>query len=405
MRNELPSMRTALNRRLFVGLLGAAGAGALMSPLLTLGADPGPVAEQLVRFPEKTDLILRTDRPPQLETPLRYFRQDLTPNEAFYVRWHLEGIPTTVDLSTFRLQLGGHVEKPLSLSAADLRRQFEAVSLVAVNQCSGNSRSFFQPRVPGGQWRNGAMGNARWTGVRLRDLLDRAGVKAGAVAVSFAGLDRAPLAATPGFAKALEIDHARDGDVLVAYAMNGADLPMLNGFPIRLVVPGWYATYWVKALSEISVLPAKFQGFWMDKAYRIPNTADANEAPDHLATETVPINRLDLRSLFVRPEPGEKVPRQTPFEIQGLAFDSGQGIKSVEVSTDDGGNWQSAQLDAELGKYSWRRWRLGWTPATSGQYRLRVRAFNRAGEQQTAKLWNRSGFMRNVIEQTEVEVL
>jgi DMSO/TMAO reductase YedYZ molybdopterin-dependent catalytic subunit len=225
------------------------------------------------------------------------------------------------------------------------------------------------------------------------------------VDVGFRGLDRAPLAATPGFAKALGIDHARNGEVIVAYAMNGADLPMLNGFPLRLVVPGWYATYWVKALQEITVLPAKFQGFWMDKAYRIPTTPNAEEIPGHLATETEPINRLNLRSLFVRPEPGGQVPRQAPFEIQGLAFDSGYGIQRVEVSTNDGVTWQAARLDPELGKYSWRRWRLPWSPPASGKYRLRVRAFNRGGEQQTAKLWNRSGFMRNVIEQIEVEAI
>src|SRR6266566_4916522 len=392
----------ALNRRMFLRLVSAAGAGTLLSPRLLRASPP---QEQLVAFPEKTDLILRTDRAPLLETPLHYFREDLTPNEAFYVRWHLEGIPTSIDPGGFRLQIGGHVEKPASLSIMDLRTHFEPFSLIAVNQCSGNSRSFFEPRVPGGQWRNGAMGNARWTGVRLRDLLDRCGVKAGAVEVSFEGLDRAPLAATPRFAKALAIDHARDGDVLVAYEMNGAALPMLNGFPLRLVVPGWYATYWVKALHEITVLSEQFHGFWMDKAYRIPNTPNANEDPEHLASETVPISRLSLRSLFVRPEPGEQFPRGKQFEIQGLAFDRGYGIQRVEVSSNDGASWQMAQLDPELGKYSWRRWRLRWLPAASGNYRLRVRAFNRSGEQQTTALWNRNGFMRNVIEQTEVEVL
>ena len=395
-----------LNRRTFVRLLGAAGAGTLISPLLArAAAKPGAPVQKLVRFPGKTGLILMTDRPPQLETPLHYFRQDLTPNDAFYVRWHMEGIPTSVDLGTFRLQIGGQVGTPLSLSVADLRRQFEPVSLIAVNQCSGNSRSFFEPRVPGGQWQNGALGNARWTGVRLRDLLDRAGVKAGAVDVGFSGLDRPPLAGTPSFAKALAIDHARDGEVMVAYEMNGAELPMLNGFPLRLVVPGWYATYWVKALNEITVLSEKFQGFWMDKAYRIPAAPDARETPGNLATETVPINRMSLRSLFVRPEPDEQLPRQTPFEIQGLALDSGYGIQRVEVSTDAGATWQTAQLDPDLGKYSWRRWRFAWRPPAAGQYHLKVRAFNRAGQQQTDQLWNRSGFMRNVIEQTDVEVI
>ncbi len=406
MKPRIQSLEARLNRRKFVQLLGAASLLPLVAPPSARSQSvPGAAAEKLVRFPEKAGLILRTDRPPQLETPLSYFQQDFTPNDAFYVRWHLEGIPTSVDLDAFRLKINGHVERPLSLALSELRSRFEAVSVVAVNQCSGNSRSFFAPRVPGGQWRNGAMGNASWTGVRLRDLLDRAGVKAGAVQVSFEGLDRAPLAATPQFVKALDMDHARDGEVMVAYEMNGAELPMLNGFPLRLVVPGWYATYWVKALGEIKVLPEKFRGYWMDKAYRIPTAPDANESPDHLATETVPINRLSLRSLFVRPEPGERLARATPFEMQGVAFDSGHGIQLVEISTDGGATWQSAMLDPELGKYSWRRWRLHWSPQAVGKYRLKVRAFNRAGQQQSTSLWNRGGFMRNVIEEVEVEVL
>ena len=406
MKTKTASPGTTLNRREFMRALGVAGGGTFMAPLVA-AADLNlkPTPEQLVRFPEKTDLILRTDRPPQLETPLHYFREDLTPNNAFYVRWHLEGIPTSVDPGTFRLQISGHVETPLSLSVAELRSGFETVSLVAVNQCSGNSRSFFEPRVPGGQWKNGAMGNARWAGVRLRDLLDRAGVKGGAVDVAFSGLDRAAMAGTPNFVKALGIDHSQDGEVMVAYQMNGADLPMLNGFPLRLVVPGWYATYWVKALNHVQVLPEKFQGFWMDKAYRIPTSPDGNESSEHVATETTPINRLSLRSLFVRPEPGEKIPLNDSFEIQGLAFDSGIGIERVEVSTDSGTTWRAARLDPDLGKYSWRRWRFRWSPPSPGKYQLKMRAFNRAGQQQTTSLWNRGGYMRNVIEQTDVEVL
>jgi sulfite dehydrogenase len=406
MKPTTASSATTLNRRDFMRALGVATGGTFIAPLIASAAlNPKPTREQLVRFPEKTDLILRTDRPPQLETPLHYFQEDLTPNDAFYVRWHLEGIPTSVDLGAFRLHISGHVEKPLSLSVADLRARFEAVSLIAVNQCSGNSRSFFEPRVPGGQWKNGAMGNARWKGVRLRELLDRAGVKAGAVDVGFSGLDRAAMPGTPNFAKALSVDHARDGEVMVAYEINGADLPMLNGFPLRLVVPGWYATYWVKSLTHIQVLPEKFHGFWMDKAYRVPAAPGGNESPAHLAAETTPINRMSLRSLFVRPEPDEQIPSKAPFEIQGIAFDSGLGIQRVEVSTDNGATWQTAQLDNDLGKYSWRRWRLRWHPPVPGKYRLKARAFNRAGEQQTTSLWNRGGYMRNVIEQTDVEVL
>jgi DMSO/TMAO reductase YedYZ molybdopterin-dependent catalytic subunit len=223
--------------------------------------------------------------------------------------------------------------------------------------------------------------------------------------VSFSGLDRAAMAATPNFIKALTIDHARDSEVMVAYEMNGAALPMLNGFPLRLVVPGWYATYWVKALNQVIVLPEKFHGFWMDKAYRIPSSAVPSEAPDHLATETIPINRLNVRSLFVSPEPGEQLAARTPVELQGLAFDSGIGIARVEVSTDAGRTWQVTRLDSDLGKYSWRRWRLRWSPPAPGKYSLRVRALNRAGEQQTTEIWNRSGYMFNVIEQIEVEAV
>lgn len=396
----------SITRRQFLRVLGVAGGAAWAGQLPAVaGLTNSPPGDQLVRFPEKTDLILRTDRPPQLETPLQYFRADFTPNDAFYVRWHLEGIPRAIDLNAFRLHIGGHVDKPQSLSLSNLRGEFEQVSLVAVNQCSGNSRSFFEPRVAGGQWRNGAMGNARWTGVRLRDLLDRAGVKAGAIDVALSGLDRAAMAGTPNFAKALAVDHARDGEVMVAYEMNGADLPMLNGFPVRLVVPGWYATYWVKALHQIQVLPEKFHGFWMDKAYRIPASPDGNESPEHPAAETIPINRMSLRSLFVRPAPGERVPANAVFEIQGLAFDGGSGIQRVELSTSGGRSWEPARLDAGLGKYSWRRWRLGWKPPAPGKYQLQVRAFNRAGQHQTESLWNRGGYMRNVIEQIDLEVL
>ena len=271
---------------------------------------------EMVRMPEKTDLILLTDRPPQLETPLHYFREDLTPNDAFYVRWHLSGLRTNINAKRFTLNVGGHINTPLKLSLRELRTDFEAVTTVAVNQCSGNSRGFFEPRIPGSQWGHGAMGNARWTGVRLRDVLARAGVKAGALEVSFQGLDIAPLPATPNFVKALALDKANDGEVMIAYEMNGADLPMLNGYPLRLVVPGWYATYWVKSLSEINVLDQAFKGFWMDKAYRIPDNKDAIETPDHLAEKTVPINRMCVRSIFVVPEAKKHVALNQPVDVE-----------------------------------------------------------------------------------------
>src|SRR6201998_2389569 len=187
-----------MNRRGFLQLLGASGAAALTASCNRVSAVAGtsPGLARLVRFPEKTEMFLLTDRPPQLETPIHYFRQDLTPNEAFFVRWHLEGIPTSVDLRTFRLNVSGHVRQPLQLSVDELRSKFDPISIVAVNQCSGNSRSFFHPRVPGGQWKHGACGNAKWTGVPMKSILDRAQVKAGAVDVSFNGHDVPTLTST-----------------------------------------------------------------------------------------------------------------------------------------------------------------------------------------------------------------
>jgi sulfite dehydrogenase (cytochrome) subunit A len=362
-------------------------------------------ARQLARYPQKTDLILLTDRPPQLETPLRYFRSDLTPNDAFFVRWHVSGIPTSVDLRTFRLEVGGHVRRPLSLSMKDLQSKFEPVSLVALCQCAGNSRSLFEPRVPGGQWVNGAMGNARWKGVRLKDVLDAAEILPGTIQVGLRGLDIPPMEKMPRFEKSLQIDHAQDGGVMIAYEMNGEALPMLNGFPIRIVVPGWYSTYWVKALSSITALDQPLKTFWMDKAYRIPDNTEANEAPQRLSPVTVPINRMPVHSIFVRPEPDEQLRAGQSYDLVGVANDGGDGIRRVEISQDGGQTWRDATLGENLGKYSWRRWQASWTPASKGSYRLMVRATNGAGETQPIAQWNRSGYQRDVIEHLDVVVL
>jgi DMSO/TMAO reductase YedYZ molybdopterin-dependent catalytic subunit len=416
---ETPRRRRLVDRRQFI----QAAAGAMLTAGYLRAVERVAVADstpalapwpEMARFPGKTDLILQTDRPPNLETPLKYFREDLTPNDAFYVRWHLSDLPTRVDANRYRLTVGGHVENALSLSLDELRRNFERFEIIAVNQCSGNSRSKFTPRMPGVQWGNGALGNARWSGVRLRDLLAKAKVRANAVEVSFQGLDKPTLPAAPGFAgmpdfvKSLAFDRANDGEVMLAYEMNGQPLPMLNGFPLRLVVPGWYATYWVKALSEIMVLDKPFDGFWMAKAYRVPNTPGFVEAVDPLAKETVPITRMTVRSLFVRPEPDERVAADADFEVQGLALDGGSGIARVEISADSGNTWSDAKLDreiaaGELGKYSWRRWRYNWRPR-SGMHQLMVRATNHAGETQPKEQWNRSGYARNVIESLTVNV-
>jgi DMSO/TMAO reductase YedYZ molybdopterin-dependent catalytic subunit len=348
--------------------------------------------------------MMLADRPPLLETPVDFFLQDLTPNDAYFVRWHYAGLPTRVDLRTFRTQVIGAVDRPLQLSFDDLRTKFEPVTLTAFSQCSGNSRSFFRPQVPGAQWTNGAMGNARYVGARLKDVLRAAGVRAGAVEASFRGVDVPPLQASPHFEKPLTIDHALNGDSIIAYEMNGEPLPMLNGFPVRLVVPGWFATYWVKALSQITVRTEPLHNFWVDTAYRVPTTPDYSEDPKHPSEQSTPITRHPTRAVFVTPESSAQLKKDSPVEIQGIAVDDGTGIRRVEVSTDGGRTWADAALDRVIDKYSWRRWRMTWRPTQVGHYSLQFRATNAAGETQTSYEWNHGGYCRNVIQTIDVEV-
>ncbi|MDQ0547321.1 DMSO/TMAO reductase YedYZ molybdopterin-dependent catalytic subunit [Methylobacterium brachiatum] len=355
----------------------------------------------LVAYPGKRPLLQMTARPPQLETPFSVFDESaITPNDAFFVRYHLADIPTQIDPDAFRLDVKGHVDRPVSLSLTDLKGLFGPTEIVAVNQCSGNSRGFFEPRMAGGQLANGAMGCARWTGVPLKAVLDRVGVKAGAAEVAFEGLDGPVIPETPDFAKSLKLEHARDGQVMLAWAMNGEDLPWLNGYPLRLVVPGYYGTYWVKHLNAITVLDKPFEGFWMKTAYRIPDNACACTEPGKPAAATVPIGRLNVRS-FLTNLTDEMQVKAGPVPLRGIAFDGGSGIKAVEVSVDDK-SWAQGKLGQDLGPYAFRTWTLD-VDLPAGAHAIRVRATsNDGGAQPMEPRWNQAGYMRNVVETTRV---
>ncbi len=397
-------------RRDFLGTVGhacgllLAGSGALARSAWA-ASDPVVDGRPLVRYPEKTDLILLTARPPQLETPMKYFDRAITPNDAFFVRYHVFPVPTRVDLGAWRLKVHGRVDRPVELSMDDLKTKFPATKVVAVNQCSGNSRGRFSPRVLGGEWGDGAMGNAEWVGARMRDILAMVGVRQGAVQVTFDGLDKPAFPTVPDFVKSLDVTRIiEDPDVIVAYQMNGQPLPMLNGYPARLVVPGWYATYWVKNLSEIEVIDHVFEKFWMKPGYRIPDTPCGCVEPGTVPVRTVPINRMTVRSFIAVPGAGARVSAGQPTTVKGIAFDGGYGVSEVQLSTDGAATWRRAQLGTDLGRYSFREWSATWTPPAPGNYRLMVRAFNTIGESQgTQPLWNPAGYLRNVIEHINVQ--
>jgi DMSO/TMAO reductase YedYZ molybdopterin-dependent catalytic subunit len=388
------------------GLLGASPWEAMAATIVELPFVNGR-RELVTNFPQKGAMLLQRTRPPLLETPFDVFGHGVfTPNDRFYVRWHLANIPTTIDPATFRLDIRGHVRQPISLTLDELVDKFEPYEIAAVNQCSGNSRGFFKPRVPGGEWANGAMGNALWKGVRLKDVLDRAGVKAGALQVRFNGLDTGVVPQTPDFMKSLAIDHARDGEVMIAYAMNGEPLPLLNGFPVRLVVPGWYATYWVKMLNDVEVLSAPDDNFWTAKAYTIPDTPFANIVPGQQGVKMIPINRMLPRSFFTNLKDAAvlKVGQATP--VRGIAFGGDAALAQVLFSADAGTQWQEARLGPDHGKYSFRRWEVPLRLASRGAHKLMVKAINTAGSAQPDHAnWNASGFMRNVIESVSVQAV
>ncbi|HXO64838.1 MAG TPA: molybdopterin-dependent oxidoreductase [Steroidobacteraceae bacterium] len=391
-------------------LLAAAGgwlAGLTGRGGLARAAASGTDVDPLATLPGKRPLIRHAFRPPNYETPLADLVPAFTRNDAFFVRYHLAVIPV-VDPRTWRLQVGGPgARQPLVLSLPELKRGYPRVSLAAVNQCSGNRRGLFTPRVPGVQWGNGAMGNAEWRGVRLRDVLAKAGVGADAVEVAFNGADAPVLPATPDFLKSIPIERALDENTLIAFEMNGAPLPHWNGAPARLVVPGWTGTYWVKHLTEIRIETQPFQGFWMKSAYRIPTGVFpgarflTQETP-----ENTPITEMLVNSLITSHVPGARLARGAPAALAGKAWDGGSGIAAVEISTDGRRTWREATLGRDLGRFAWREFRLPVDTSSAGTREFAVRARGGNGAQQPdALIPNPGGYHDNIVQTLTLEVL
>lgn len=384
-----------------------AGLGPLARKALA-GLPAGTLESEILEaLPGKQPLLKRSFRPPNYEALLATFGDVITPNDRFFVRWHLLNIPE-VAAADWRLALSADGSaQQVELSLEQLKREFEPVEIVAVCQCSGNRRGLSDPHVPGVEWGYGAMGNARWRGARLKDVLARIGVAKDALEVAFDGGDSAPLEATPDFRKSIPIWKALEEGTLVAYEMNGAPLPHWNGFPARIVVPGWTATYWMKQVVSIRVLTKPLGGFWMSTAYRIPKGKfpQVDRFVSQEAETTTPITEMVVNSLITSPVDGQRVSARAPLVIRGIAWDGGAGIRRVEVSTDEGRNWQAADLGIDLGRYSFRPWQFVHRGAPGGRLAILARATNAQGSTQVEELiFNGPGYHNNVIHRVNVDV-
>jgi sulfite dehydrogenase len=387
-------------------MIAGAGAALLASPSVAVESTRIPAelpdgTRQIAQFanlPDKRRLLRLTDRPPNYATPINVFTDAVTPNDRFYVRYHLAGVPSADDMDGWTLSIGGDaVEHPVRLKMSDLR-DLPSNELLAVCQCAGNRRGFIDPHVAGVQWTDGGMGCAVWRGPALRDVLKAAGVKPGALEVWLGGADKPVPEGTPPFRKSIPMEKALDGDTIVAIAMNNAPLPLLNGYPARLVLPGWVGTYWMKHLTTIEVSTSPLKNFWMQTAYRVPAGLFPVERPfqSQATGTTVPVTELVVNSLIADPLDGEEVDR-SGFTIRGVAWDHGAGINRVEVSLDGGGTWQDALLDRPLGPYAYRRFSLQTGFIRRGTYRLMSRATSHSGERQADRFKvNPGGYHNNV---------
>jgi sulfite dehydrogenase len=385
--------------QLFINQAGAEGGaqeGLNLSPQLPDGTRAEAVLDAL---PGKKPLIKLSYRPPNYETPIEHLRSAITPNDAFFVRYHLSDIPE-VDAGSWRLTVGGEgAAREVRLSLDELK-QLPAAEVVAVCQCSGNRRGLFEPHVPGVEWGYGAMGCARWKGARLKDVLDRAGLKSEALEIVLAGTDKGAADKTPPFIKSIPVWKAIEETTLVAYEMNGEPLPHWNGFPARIIVPGWTATYWMKHVTSIGAATKPFDGFWMKSAYRIPLgkfPVVARFGSQETAVNT-PITEMVVNSLIASHADGAKVRPGGKATVGGIAWDAGYGIGSVDVSSDGGKNWAAAALGPDLGRFAFRTWSHG-IAVPPGGLKIMARAINKIGQSQAASaIANPAGYHHNVIQ-------
>jgi DMSO/TMAO reductase YedYZ molybdopterin-dependent catalytic subunit len=384
-------------RRLFttVAELGALAAVSRVFPSRLFAQDARPAIAA-----GKEKLIVRSLRPPDYETPVSLLDAWLTPVENFYVRSHVP-LPAVTDPATWTLRVEGEVSTPLSLSMDELRR-LPSTSLTATLECAGNGRGSYDPPVAGVQWGKGAVGNARWTGVRMSDVLARAGIRTAGRFVVMDGADLPP-GTMPDFVRQLPIEKAMHRDTLIAYEMNGAPLPFVHGFPLRAIVPGWEGAYWMKWLTSLRVVDREFDGFWVATAYRYPvrRVAPGAAVP---APDMAPLTGLAVKSLITRPLDGS-THAPGAIEVAGFAWAGEHDITRVEVSTDEGATWGPARLTGEQARFTWRRFEFGFTATQAESRLIMARATDSSGRMQpVVPPWNPSGYLWNAPDRVRIEV-
>ncbi|MEZ5288549.1 MAG: sulfite oxidase [Vicinamibacterales bacterium] len=376
----------------------AAGAGSLLGRVPALAQEPPAWG--------KAELIRHSTRPPDYETPVALLDSFITPVEHFYLRCHLP-IPRALDAAAWRLEVDGEVNTPLSLSLADLRAM-PAATITVTLECAGNGRALFDPPVAGVQWRKGAVGTARWTGVRLADLLARAGARTSAGARSSAGFVQMqgadqPLGTMPAFVRQVPWAKAMHEDTLIAYEMNGQPIPVPHGFPLRAIIPGWEGAYSMKWLRHLRVAQATSDNFWVATAYRYPvrRVAPGEAVP---ASDMAPLTGLAVKSLITAPLDGAAL-RTGPIDVAGFAWAGETAITGVDVSIDNGATWQPARLTGEEQRYTWRRFEFRFDATKAQSYLILSRATDASGAVQPAvSHWNPSGYLWNQYDAVRVNV-
>lgn len=375
-------------------VVASGGCGATMpASALVPAVDPEEACQQAI----DAGLVVHRAHPLNSETSIPALVGSVVmPNAHFYVRNHFQ-IPR-LDPETFRLSVCGLVDRPLSLSLRDLRNM-PAQTVVVTLECAGNGRTLFDPPIEGEKWNLGAVSTAEWTGVPLVEVLDRAGVRAEARDVLFRGADGGVVDERPEpvhFERSLAVGDARNGEVLLAYAMNGESLPIQHGCPLRLIVPDWYAVASVKWLTEMELIGRPFSGHYQTEKYRYEWERDGR-----VVREPVTLQRV--RALITEPAPDQEVPRGA-LAVRGVAWSGAAPVARVDVSV-NGGAWQEARLIGERKRHSWHWWELMMRVEQPGTLTLRARATDLAGrEQPEVAEWNRLGYGNNAIQEVPVQI-